>query len=284
VIVAGVSYSIKSIVYPRKAGKDRLSRFEAGRERGVLARRLVGSPSFGEKGFTFIEVVISCLIMTLLVAAVIHYHSSAGVSRNQGYYLKAVQVARAELDRLRVFFELEPDAGEFNSTQPPPDAQSPPEPICLFTFTDETSIVVPDTIFRVYYESHGYGTELLQSLGADNSARDYHDSYVSAYSSLSDTDEIDRKAYAYYANPDDDTETDYDEGGGSLDASLVVIDDMESPNDPEDDLLGNIGWWVEDVVGVPDCKRITFALQFWYPGQERTEDPEVIVLKSTFVR
>jgi hypothetical protein len=65
---------------------------------------------------------------------------------------------------------------------------------------------------------------------------------------------------------------------------------MGYPADPEDDLLGNIGWWVENVPdGEPDItsigKKITFVLQFWYPGQDWTRyDPEVIVLKTTVVK
>ena len=94
---------------------------------------LTSKPYNRQEGFTFVEVVISCMIMMLLVAAVIHYHSSAGAPKNQAYYLKAVQVAKAELEKLRALSEFDTVSSfaEFtaNGSAPnnkPPHAASPP--------------------------------------------------------------------------------------------------------------------------------------------------------------
>lgn len=248
-----------------------------------------------QEGFTFIEVVISCLIMMLLVAAVIHYHSSAGVSKNQEYYLKAVQVARAELEKLRALFEFNTTGSfaEFTSNGPPPDS------IFLFKHTSPTSIELPSPLFHVYYRHHGHDDEFLRPQGdsppydvnAKNSVRHYHEYYEEQFNDFtikpSDEDKKDKRTFTYYTwdtNPTDQTNS--DPSNGKVDASIVVIDDMGSPEKPEDDLLGNVGWWVEDASSDgpgPKVKKITFVLQFWYPGQETSVDPEVIVLKSTAV-
>jgi hypothetical protein len=246
-------------------------------------------------GFTFIEVVISCLIMILLVTAVIHYHTTAGVSKDQTYYLKAVQTARAELEKLRALFELD-RARSFTEFVP---NGPPPRDIFLFKFTSSTGIELPNPIFRVYYKDHhsSYdGIPFLRPLGSGppygvnvkNSVLEYPLYYQDSYNGQSDDDQTDRKSFTYFSwdsNPIDQTDSAPD--NGKVDASLVVLDDMGSPYDPQDDLIGNIGWWVEDASSEGpglEVKKITFVLQFWYPGQEKSADPEVIILKSTFVR
>lgn len=232
----------------------------------------------GQKGFTLIEIIVASLILTLIVAAVVKYHTSAGVSKSQEYYLKAVQTTRTELEKLRALYELQSDATEFDSTG------APPNDIYLFKFTSSTSIDLPSPIYHVYYSDHGYSNEFLKSIGANNTVKDYHQYYETNY--IADTDNIDGRTFTYFTN-DGNTVTDTDGANGKVDASIVVIDDMGSPEDRKDDLIGNIGWWVEDVSisGTVYLKKITFALQFWYPGQDWTaHDPEVIVLKSTLVK
>lgn len=236
----------------------------------------------GERGFTFIEIIVASLIMMLIVAAVLQYHATTGVSKGQQYYLKAVQTAHAEMDKLRVLYVLDPDGSEFA------DTGAPPADIFLFRFTDSTTIEVPSPLFRVYYGEHGSADEMLRSIGDNNGVKNYADYYATAFEAVGfeDTDTLDRKTFAYFTD-DGNTVTDSNPGGAELDASMAVIDDMGSPTDPEDDLLGNMGWWVEDVA-LPDTvnlKKVTFAFQFWYPGQDRTKvDPEVIVLKTTLVK
>ena len=90
----------------------------------------------GQKGFTLIEIIIASLILTLIVAAVVQYHSSVGVSKGQQYYLKAVQTARSELDKLRALYEFDTDSSfaEFDATVTPPDN------IFLFKFKTSTEI------------------------------------------------------------------------------------------------------------------------------------------------
>ena len=232
-----------------------------------------------QKGFTLIEIVVASLILTLIVAAVVKYHTSVGVSKGQQYYLKAVQTAKNELDKLRALYELKSGVSEFDSTGPPPNN------IFLFKFVDTSVVTTPSPIFHVYYDNSG-STEFLISIGTDNTVKNYRSNYKTAYSSIIETDKIDSRTFTYYTD-DNDTETDHTDGSGQVDASIVVIDDMGSPIDPEDDLIGNIGWWVEDVSisGTAYLKKVTFALQFWYPGQDWTEvDPEVIVLKTTLVK
>ena len=233
-----------------------------------------------QKGFTLIEVIVASLVLTLIVAAVVQYHTSAGVSKGQQYYLKAVKTATTELDKLRALYELKYDDStvtEFDETGLPTD-------IFLFKFTSSTSIDLPSPIYHVYYSDHGYSGEFLKSIGANNTVKDYHQYYEANY--VTDTDDIDGRTFTYLTD-DGNTVTGTNGANGQVDASIVVIDDMGSPEDREDDLIGNIGWWVEDVSisGTVYLKKITFALQFWYPGQDETEfDPEVIVLKTTLVK
>ena len=255
---------------------------------------LTSKPYNRQEGFTFVEVVISCMIMMLLVAAVMHYHASAGAPKNQAYYLKAVQVAKAELEKLRALSEFDTVSSfaEFTANG------SAPNNIFLFRFTSPTSIELPNPIFRVYYADHrsNYdGTPFLKPLGSDppygvnmkNSVKDYQEYYQEQYNELKDDDNRDRKSYTYYTWDTHPThQTDSDPINAKADASIVVIDDMGSPDKPDDDLLGHIGWWVEDASSEgpgQKVKKITFVLQFWYPGQKMTADPEVIVLKSTIV-
>ena len=241
--------------------------------------------SFGQKGFTFIEVVIAALILSLLVAAVVQYHASAGAAKGQVYYLKAVQIAKNELEKLRILYNLDKD-GTFDEFK---ESSSVPTNPYLFKFTGPTSIDVPTPIFHVYYNDHGYGDSFLKSMANDKDVLDYLATYAVAFGGFSDTDLVDRRTFTYFTN-DGNEITDSNPGSGQIDASITVIDDMGDPTSAEDDLIGNIGWWVENVPsGEPDdtarCKKITLVLQFWYPGLDWTKhDPEVIVLKSTFIK
>jgi prepilin-type N-terminal cleavage/methylation domain-containing protein len=234
----------------------------------------------GQNGFTLIEIIVASLILTLIVAAVVKYHTSVGVTKGQQYYLKAVQTARNELEKLRALYELKSGVSEFYSTG------SPPNKIFLFKFVNKNAITTPSPIFRVYYDDSGV-TEFLKSIGAVNSVKSYRQYYKNNY--VTDTDKIDGKTFTYLTD-DNNTITNTDGANGKVDASIVIIDDMGSPLDLQDDLIGNIGWWVTNVPeGEPNstamCKKITFALQFWYPGQDWTEfDPEVVVLKTTMVK
>ena len=240
----------------------------------------------GQKGFTFIEIIIASLILCLLVAAVVQYHASAGAAKGQVYYLKAVQTAKNELEKLRDLYNLDKDGtfGEFKKSSGVPTG-SP----YLFRFTGPTTIEVPAHIYHVYYSDHGYSDSFLRPMSNDRDVLDYRATYKAAFDGFSDTDQVDRRTFTYFTNDGNET-TDSSPGSGQVDASIAVIDDMGDPTNAEDDLIGNIGWWVENVPsGEQDskarCKKITFVLQFWYPGQDwREQDPEVIVLKSTFVR
>ena len=104
---------------------------------------------------------------------------------------------------------------------------------------------------------------------------------------LSDTDkkDIDLRTFTY-CTVDGNTSTNSNlTSPYQVDVSIVVIDDMGSPVDPEDDLLGYVGWWVEKDSTYPDFKTITLALQYWYPGADwKSVDPEVIVLKTTVIK
>ena len=252
--------------------------------------------SFGQKGFTFIEVVIAALILSLIVAAVVQYHASAGAAKGQIYYLKAVQTARNELAKLKALYEFDTD-GSFAEFA---DTGSPPNEIFLFRYIIPSSIDVPSPIFNVYYQDHSSsydGAAFLKPLGASppypantkNKVSEYYQYYEEQYDLLSDDDNTDRRTYTYFTSDTDTTDQTHSNTEG-VDASIAVIDDMAHPSHAEDDLIGNIGWWVENVpTGEADntakCKKITFVLQFWYPGLEWTEhDPEVIVLKSTFIK
>ena len=250
-----------------------------------------------QKGFTLIEIIIASLIMTLIIAAVVKYHSSAGVSKGQEYYLKAVKVARAEMEKLRSLYELDSGIREFEHTG------SPPDDIFLFKYNIETgNLDLPSPLFHVYYDDHGYSADLLKPLGVNGPYQPdemsgvsfYHHYYCETFNDFSDNDNRDRKTFTYFIH---DTNNEYPPDSDctpctsikcQLDASLAVIDDMGSPYDCEDDLLGNIGWWIVDdgiISGVTHLKKVTFALQFWYPGQEwMSVDPEVIVIKTTLMK
>jgi type II secretory pathway pseudopilin PulG len=238
----------------------------------------------GQKGFTLVEVIVAGLILIFLVAALLHYHGSSSAAKNQEHYLKAVQVARAELDRLRAFYDLQSGVSEFDQTGPPP------ADVFLFKFNGTGTLDLPSPTFHVYYGDHGYGTVLFQSIGNNNTVKNYPGYYSSAFP-LADAGVTDYRTFVYFTN-DGNTVTDNNAAQGKVDASIVVIDDMGAPpstvgNEARDDLIGNIGWWVEDIAsaGVTVAKKVTLALQFWYPGQEWTSvDPEVIVLKTTLVK
>jgi len=241
--------------------------------------------SSGQKGFTFIEIIIASLILSLLVAAVVQYHASAGAAKGQVYYLKAVQTAKNELEKLRILYNLDKD-GTFDEFKASSGVPTSP---FLFKVTGPTTIEVPSPIFRVYYSDHSYSNSFLRPMADDKEVLDYQVTYKAAFDGFSDTDQVDRRTFTYFTNDGNGT-TDSTPGSGQVDASLTVIDDMGDPTNAEDDLIGNIGWWVENVPSdEPDdtakCKKITFVLQFYYPGLEWTKhDPEVIVLKSIFIR
>ena len=274
-----------------------------------MTRTVSSNPLSRQGGFTFIEVIISCMMLLLLVAAVAQYHASSGASSDQKYYLKAVQVARAELEKLKALFELVhgQSAKEFTAQiNPAPDDRATPDDIFLFRFEDDgTSIELPyenqaapddDDLFRVYYQNHD-DTRFLRALGdsppygvnSKNTAVEYHDYYVEAYDAFDlsaeglEADDVDKRLYTYFADDNNDT-TNASAGAGKIDASVVVIDDMGSPEDPEDDLLGYIGWWVKNIDTPKKNKKVTFVLQFWYPGQNKTIPPECIVIKTTLVQ
>lgn len=155
----------------------------------------------------------------------------------------------------------------------------------LFRFINTTTIEVPSPIFHIYYNDHGYSGEFLRSAGVNNQIMDYNASYKTAHDLLADEENLDSRTFDYFINTGTADATDYSVGSAEIDATLVVIDDMSDPQDAGDDLIGNIGWWVEDVDTEGKCKKITLVVQFWYPGLEITKhDPEVIVLKSTFIR
>lgn len=264
-----------------------------------------------QRGFTFLEVIIAGLIMLLIIGAVVKYHSLTGASTGQEYYLKAEQTARSELNKLRSIYELSSGISEFENTGPPPDN------IFLFQYNRGTrNLDLPSPMFHCYYSDNGYSSNLLKPMGTRITAYDvnemsgvsfYHHYYCETFNSFSDDDKLDRKTFTYFIHdinpiypPDSDCTNCLPITKCQLDTSIVVIDDMGSPYDCEDDLLGNIGWWVEDVgviTGVTHLKKITFALQFQYPGEHQypgddqapgeewvSRVPEVIVIKTTLVR
>ena len=248
----------------------------------------------GGKGFTFVEVVVAGLILTLIVAALIQYHASSGAGSNQEYYLKAVQVARGELEKLRVLYELDSGVSEFADTGPPPPS------VFLFKYAGEQEqLDLPAPINQVYYDHHGYYNNLFRrlgplkptdppdpTLGAYSGVSKYHEGYEQQFAIFADTDNVDKRSFTYFTY---DTGSTYpphsDYLHGKVDASVAVIDDMGSADDPTDDLLGNLGWWIEDVAvsGTTCLKKVTFALQFSYPGENAGQNPEVIVLRTTLV-
>ena len=82
-----------------------------------------------QEGFTFIEIVISMIILSVLISTIIHYHSSSGASSNQIYDLKAVNVLQSEANKLMAFYEIGSDDGEFEALGV---GVSPPDNIFLF--------------------------------------------------------------------------------------------------------------------------------------------------------
>jgi prepilin-type N-terminal cleavage/methylation domain-containing protein len=252
--------------------------------------------SSGQKGFTLIEVITASLIMVFLVAALLNYHGSSGAAKNQVYYLKAVQVARAELDKLRALYEVDSGCSEFQHTGPVPAD-------FLYRFTgvgEKLEFSGPDPskpTYHVYYTPHGTNETFLRPLGdsppyaplVKSGVSYYQKYYCEAYNKagFEDTDQKDRRTLTYFTY---DTAPGYpphaDADHGQVNASLVVIDDMGSPYDCEDDLLGSIGWWIEDVAvsGVTVCKKVAFFLAFRYPGEGTGVNPELVCLKTTLVK
>jgi hypothetical protein len=255
----------------------------------------------GQKGFTLIEVLISGLLLTFIVAALLNYHGSSGAGKNQQYYLKAVQVARAELEKLRALYEIDSGASEFQHTGPPPSlglhhASGIGDGIVFEGSSGPT--------YHVYYTDHGMNETFLRPLwfrpiggGADlppphpplttSGVSRYQDHYCATYQQFSDTDHKDRRTFTYFTSDNQPGYPPHSNGEkGDVDVSLTVIDDMGSPYDCSDDLLGGIGWWIEDVAvsGVTVCKKVTFVLAFRYPGQSSGQYPEVISLKTTLVK
>lgn len=244
-----------------------------------------------KKGYTFVEIIVSALILSFLIATAVQYHASSKASRGQECYLKAVQTAKSELDKLRALFKFDTDGdfAEFTETSPPPNQ------VFLYKVNSPTSIDLSSSLYRVYYDDHSSkysGNSFLKPLGdsspyavnGGNTVDSFHTYYEEQFSILTQTDDVDRKTFTYFTYDSGTDQTDSDAASGKVDTALAVIDDMATPSDSSDDLLGNIGWWVENVDDNGYCKKITFALQFWYPGMDRTIDPEVIVLKTTLVR
>ena len=158
--------------------------------------------SHNEKGFTFIEIIIASLILTFLIAAVLQYHSSAGASKNQEFYLKAVQTARAELNKLAALYEMKSGISEFEGTGPPPN-------VIFLGKYDRVSdtLVLPAKIFKVYYSDHGYSANFLRALGASPPYNPDEISgisrrgtlYCETYQSFDDDDDLrDMKTFTYF--------------------------------------------------------------------------------------
>jgi len=220
-----------------------------------------------QQGFTFIEVMISSMILLMMVAVTIQYHSSSGVHKDQDIYLKAVHKAHAELERLKSYYKnIGPVSNFVDFIE-----NEPPEDLFLFKYDENNLIQYPAQLFHVYTQNDPM---ILRSLGTDNIPENYHKNYESIFENEGFDDpnnNSDGKVLVFYT---DDGNT----SANTFDTSLVVIDDFGSPYDPIDDLIGNIGWWVENI-GLT-CQRITFVLQFWYPGQPITIDPEIIDIQT----
>lgn len=241
-----------------------------------------------QEGFTFIEIVISMIILSVLISTIIHYHSSSGASSNQIYDLKAVNVLQSEANKLMAFYEIGSDDGEFEALGV---GVSPPDNIFLFKYDPDTGLELPDPIHHVYYEEY-YDDRITISIGNNNLIEDYHTYYEDAFNTKYDNlnpaekKKTDIRTLTYCTvEAGESSPRDTDSAPNSVDVSMVVIDDMGSPEDPEDDLLGYIGWWVEDEGdGTNDIKKITLAFQYWYPGVDwKNVDPEVIVLEITII-
>ncbi len=242
-----------------------------------------------EQGYTFIEIIIALFNLLVIVAAIVHYHSTSGVSGNQVYDLKAVDVLHSEANKLEALYRKDKDLDEFSEI-----SVNLPEEIFLFR-VNSNQVEVPSPIHNVYYSPHSaLSIDIIKSLDNNNTINDYHKHYDDAfkleYSVPSDTIDLRTFTFCTYDSAEDPPSTaDTDSFGlsnpstATLDVSIVVSDDMGSPDEPEDDLLGYIGWWVEKVdLGSESIKNVTIALQYWYPGADwKAVDPEVIVLKTT---
>ena len=228
-------------------------------------------------------------MLMLVVGAIVQYFSTSGASSNQVYDLKAVEVLKSEANKLVAIYisGVTSLSNEFTDNSPLPDN------IFLFKYNSSTSkIDLPtSTIFHVYYgdyNNEGYTIPIgddSTAVGSKNTIDNYHSYYETAfdnnYTSLSDNEkrDIDLRTFTYCTVDINSSTNVNDTTPFQADVSMVVIDDMGSPVDPEDDLLGYVGWWVEDISGL---KKITLALQYWYPGTDwRSVDPEVIVLETT---
>ena len=250
-----------------------------------------------QKGFTFIEVIIATMMLMLVVGAIAQYFSTSGASHYQIYDLKAVEVLKSEASKLEAFYHRStstPD--EFDE---PLGGALPPDDLFLFKYNSGTGqIDIPDPIHQVYYgDYYDNGEGFTISIGNNSTVDDYQSYYETAfndkYSSLTDDEkkDIDLRIFTFCTyDPTEDPQSLADTDSSNLsnpdaaelDVSMVVIDDMGSPVNPEDDLLGYIGWWVEDT---GDLKEITIALQYWYPGADwKSVDPEVIVLETTVIK
>lgn len=238
-----------------------------------------------QRGFTFIEVIIATMMLMLVVGAILQYFSTSGASRNQVYDLKAVAALKSESEKLEAFFKKAIYVREFDTTAPPDD-------IFLFKYdSDSGNIDIPNpNIHRVYYgnyEANGLTISIDNNNSIDNYHTYYEEEFDDRYALLdANQKEIrDLRTYTYctFENGESgEPYTDYDINNLEMDVCMVVIDDMGSPNDPEDDLLGYLGWWVEEEGTTSKILIITMALQYWYPGADwKSVDPEVIVLETT---
>ena len=250
-----------------------------------------------EKGFTFIEVIIATLMLMLVVGAIFQYFSISQASHNHVYDLKAVEALKSEANKLEAFAKAVSGTPAELSNNPPPA-----NVIYLFKYNATTSqIDLPDPLnphnvyYNEYFDTAGQPQGFTISIGDNNTIDNYHTYYETAfknkYASLSDDEkrDIDLRTFTYctYESGESPYDTDYNATSTpfQMDVSMVVIDDMGSPIDPEDDFLGYIGWWVEDDPTYSDFKTITIALQYWYPGVDwKSVDPEVIVMKTTVIK
>ena len=237
-----------------------------------------------QKGFTFIEVIIATMMLMLVVGAILQYFSTAGASSKQIYDLKAVAALKSEANKLAALYKSGTTfSNEFTDTTPPPNN------IFLFRYNSGSNqIDIPSPIHRVYYGEYYADDDkgFTLSIGDNNTVSEFHtyyeDAFNSKYATFNDNQkrDIDLRTITYCPYAVGDTSTDSNVSDPyQIDVCMVVIDDMDSPTDPEDDLLGYVGWWVIDTGGL---KEITIALQYWYPGADwKNIDPEVIVLKIT---
>ena len=230
------------------------------------------------------------MIMLLLIAAIARYHTTAHVSRGQIYYKKAVQKAWAELEKLKVFFQLQYDPSNPNAV-PEFKITGLPSPDELFLFRyNQGQMEVPDQIHNLYYNQYTFDTTFLRAMANKNTIKDYHTDYETTYKNSASliSDLVDIRTFTYFTYNNGDAVTNYNTSAEQLDTAIVVIDDMVNPSEPEDDLIGYIGWWVENIDNAAfqnNARHVTFALQFWYPGQDMYDQaPEVILLKTLMVK